>query len=162
MVATIIVEDGSIVANANSYVSEAELSTFASNRGITLTGTAAVLIIQSMDYIESLNYKGFKLTDDQSLLWPRTGVIVDGYLISSDEIPQELKDGQMQTCIAIDEGNDPLQDSPRKTKREKVGDLEVEYSDSSSSVVINKKITATLKKLLDGGAGGNTFKVSKA
>jgi len=49
--ATIIVEDGSGLTTSNSYVTEAEVSTWATDRGITLTDTVAVLIIKGMDYL---------------------------------------------------------------------------------------------------------------
>ena len=58
--ATIIVETGAGLTNSNSYVSEADLATYATDRGITITGTAAVLIIQAMDYLESRQFLGTK------------------------------------------------------------------------------------------------------
>lgn len=149
----VIVEDGSIVSNSNSYVSEATFEAFATARGITLTGDSEELLIKSMDYLETLQYKGVKRTKEQSLQWPRTGVWVDSYWIDSDEIPTELKNGQMQCAIAIDQGNDPLQDLTKNTIREKVGDLEVEYSSSSVTSTKNMKISSSLKKLLASGSG---------
>lgn len=150
---TIIVEDGSIVTGANSYVTELELTAFATARGVALTADEEVLLISAMDYIESLSFKGYKISRDQPLQWPRVSVIVDGFNLDSNSIPQDLKNGLMQCAIAIDQGNNPLQDAPRSTKREKVGELEVEYMDSASSVVINKKILTSLQKLLAGGGG---------
>lgn len=158
--ATIIVEDGSIVTGANSYVSEAELVTYAADRGITLTGDTDELIIQSMDYIEGLEYIGVKSTQDQPLQWPRYNAVVDGYLIANDTIPNELKEGQMMTCISIDEGNDPLAVVTRATKKEKVDVLEVEYMDNASSSTVVKTINSKLRKLLaSGGNSGIAFTV---
>lgn len=159
--ATIVVETGSIVSGANSYVSTATLSTFATDRGITISGTLADLLIKAMDYIESLQYKGVKRTSDQALQWPRTDVYVDTYYVNSDSIPQDLKDALCHCAIAIDQGNDPLQDIPQKAIRKKVGDLEIEYSSGSSAVTINKRIGRMLWKLLDGSSGSNTINVSK-
>lgn len=157
MSASIIVEDGSIISGANSYVSTTELTTFASNRGITITGTLADLLIQAMDYIENLPFKGVKLTEDQPLQWPRGFVNVDGYYIRTDEIPQQLKDGLCHCAIAIDQGNDPIQDLSQTAIRKKVGDLEIEYAQGTTSVTVNRKILNVLKKLIN---GSNT--VSKA
>ena len=42
---TIIVEDGTVVPGANSYASEAELTTYAADRGITLTAATDVMQI---------------------------------------------------------------------------------------------------------------------
>ena len=44
--ASIIVEDGSLVTGANSYISEADLTTYATDRGIVITGTNSILIIK--------------------------------------------------------------------------------------------------------------------
>ncbi len=151
---TITVEDGSIVTGANSYVSAADLTAFAVARGITLVTSTAVLIPKSMDYIESLLYIGSKSEATQPLHWPRINVYIDGFLFDSDDIPQQLIDGQCQAAIAIDQGNDPLQDLPRTAIRKKVGEIEVEYSTSSSPVSINRKIINTLYKLLTSGGAG--------
>lgn len=160
----ILVEDGAVVANANSYVSEAEFAAFYAARAVTLSGTytAEQLLILAMDYIESLQFKGVKRNYDQSLQWPRTDVIIDGYYNDVDIIPTLLKNGQMQTALAIDAAISPQQNLPRKTIREKVGDLEVEYSAGSSSVVIDRKVMGFLWKLLEGGFGSNQIRVGKA
>lgn len=157
---TIVVEDGSIVTNSNSYVSEAELTAYASARGITLVGDEEELLIKAMDYIESLSFIGIKFTRDQSLQWPRVDVVIDGYYVDADTIPQELKNGQMAVALAIDEGNSPLSNVERKTIRERVGEIEVEYSEGSSSTIISRSINAALSKLIAGG--GVMFKVIKA
>jgi len=158
----IIVETGEIVAGANSYISEADLIAYASARGYTFVGDVEVMIIQAMDYIESLNYQGWKVEKDQPLQWPRNGVNIDGYCIENDVIPQALINGLAQTAMAIDQGNSPLIDSPRKTIKEKVGEIEVQYSESSSSTVVNRKILVSLQKLLGNNYGSaNTIKVGK-
>lgn len=162
---SIVVEDGTVVSGANSYVSEVELSAFAAARNVTLSGdfTTEELLILAMDYIESLEFKGDKNTYTQTLQWPRANVIIDGYYNNVDNIPTELKNGLMQTALAIDVGNSPLQNIPRKTIREKVGELEVQYAEGSSAVIIDKKIMAFLRKLLaNGGSGSGVIAVGKA
>jgi len=160
---TIIVEDGSIVEGANSYVSEAQLTTYASDRGITLTADADVLLIRAMDYIESLGYKGVKSYRSQPLQWPRRGVYIDGYYVDSDVIPNELKNGLMQTAIAMDQGFDPLAVQTQGIKSETVDVISVTYMDGSSSSPIIRQINAALYKLLGGNGGtGNVITVSKA
>lgn len=156
---TIVVEDGSLVSGANSYVTEAELSAYATARGTTLSTDTEQLLIQAMDYIESLEFKGFKWTADQALQWPRAGVYIDSYLIDADEIPTELKNGLMQVAMAIDNDNDPLADLSRTTKRETVGPISIEYADGAASTTIVRKINASLRKLLAGSASGTQFTV---
>jgi hypothetical protein len=155
--ATIIVETGAGLTNSNSYVSESDLATYASDRGVTITGTAAVLIIQAMDYLESRQFLGTKSDIDQALQWPRFGVEVDAYYVDSDEIPTLLKQAEMEICIAIDGGVDPLANLSRETKREKVGDLEVEYAVGARPDTYLTAAEAKLRKLLV-----NPYKVYRA
>ncbi len=158
----IVVEDGTIVEGANSYVSTTELTAFASARSITLTAGAETLLIQAMDYIESLSYQGAKRNfTDQPLQWPRVNVYIDGWYNSVDHIPQQLKDGLCHVAIAIDEGNGPDADVPRFTRSERVGDLEVVYASGAPSTPINQKIHNSLWKLLSNSSGYG-LKVNKA
>lgn len=159
---TIVVEDGSIVAGANSYVSAADLTAYATTRGITLITDPDQLLIKAMDYIESLSYKGTKQTRNQPLEWPRYNVFIDGYYVQTSFIPQQLKNGEMETAIAIDQSEDPLATSPRQTVREKVDVIEVEYSQGAAALPYNKRITNALWKLLTNGNGGNQVVVGKA
>lgn len=146
--ATIIIEDGTGKTDANSYATESALSTYASDRGITISGTNNELLIAAMDYIESLDFTGIKNTKAQSLQWPRYGVYIDGYSFDNDAIPQLLIDAQIETALAIDASNDPLSTIDRATKKEKLEGLEVEYMDNSNDATIVRKINSKLKKLL--------------
>lgn len=152
----IVVEDGTGLTNSNSYVSESELTTYATNRGITLVGVNTVLLHISMDYLEQQNFKGVKNTDEQSLQWPRYGVYIDGYYVDNDFIPDLLKESQMEFAIGIDAGNNLLAVIGRETKREKVDVIEVEYMDGARDNVYITAAETKLKKLLMGG-GASTM-----
>lgn len=160
---TLIVETGSIVANANSYISVVDFQAYATARGVSIvSSTPEQLLVQAMDYIENLKYKGTKQTINQPLEWPRYNVWIDGYPFQPNTIPSQLTAGQCEVALAIDQGNGPLVDIPIKTVMEKVGPVEVHYSTGSSASVINKKMLYVLQKLLAGGAnGGNQFIVNK-
>ena len=158
--ATIIVENGTVVAGANSYVSEADLTAYASDRGVTLTAATDVLIIKAMDYIESLSFIGDKHTEAQPLQWPRDEVYIDRYYIERETIPKELKNGVYTAALAIDAELDPLRIIERATKREKVDVIEVEYMDSAASQTIVRTISSALYKILrPGGHGSSAFRV---
>lgn len=154
---TIIVEDGTNISGANSYISEADLTAYATARGITLVTGTEQLLVKAMDYIESLLYKGSKLTRDQGLQWPRYDVIIDGYYFNTTQIPQQLKNGLAECAIAIDQDTDPLRNAPVLVSREKVDVIEVEYSPGSPQYEINRRIKNALWKLL--AAGGNSSNV---
>ncbi|MCP4493127.1 MAG: hypothetical protein GY820_38385 [Gammaproteobacteria bacterium] len=102
----LIIEDGTEVTGANSYTTDAELVAYAAARGYTIPATEAerdILQIKSMDYLASLesSYKGVRVTDSQALSFPRTGVDLNGYLLASDEIPQDLKNAQMELAFQV-------------------------------------------------------------
>lgn len=157
---SIVVEDGSLVLNANSYVSEAELSAYATARGITISGDTEQLLIRAMDYLESQSFLGDKYTEEQALQWPRVNVVIDGYLVDADEIPKELKTSQIEIALSIDNGVDPQANIARAQSRVKVGELEVEYEPGQSSTIV-KKISNSLRKLLKSAGGGISFIVDR-
>ena len=144
-----IVETGSIIANANSYISDADFASYASDRGISVAGTAATLLLNAALYVETLPFLGDKKTREQSMQWPRYDVMLDGFLTPSDVIPQILKDLQCEVALAIDAGNDPLAQVSRAVKKEKVDVIEVEYADNSAPFTYNRKIKALEKKLIN-------------
>ena len=158
----IVVEDGSIVTGANSYVTEAELIAYAALRGVTIASSdAEKWITLAMDYLETLDYKGEISTSDQPLQWPRLYVKIDGYSVISTEIPDELKKVEMHLATQISQGVDPTSNVERATKREKVGDLEVEYMAGTSYTTVDRKLSMLLNKLLVGGSSSG-FRVYKA
>ena len=157
---TIIVENGTVVAGANSYVSEAGLLEYANARNVVLTTATDVLIIKAMDYIESLSFIGDKHKEAQPLQWPRDEVYIDRYYIERETIPKELKKGVYTAALAIDAELDPLRIIERATKREKVDVIEVEYMDSAASQTIVRTISSALYKILrPGGHGSSAFRV---
>jgi len=61
-------------------------------------------------------------------------------------------------ALTIDAGNDLLSNAvERKTVREKVGPIEVQYSETSGSKKALEKINTMLNKLLSGGRGINAI-----
>ena len=131
--AGLIVEDGTIVSGANSYVSAAQARTYLDTRGILTTLTDG-LLIRAADYINSFRgrFKGTKLTAvESSMQFPRSGVVIDGQDLPNDKIPQVIPDAQIQTALEMFSNRDPLATiEERPVKKEKLGSLEVEYDTS--------------------------------
>lgn len=151
----LVIEDGSQVSGANSYVTVAEARTFATARGVTLSAVDAdveVLAFQAMDYLEALrsSFKGYKVSDIQALQWPREDVYIDDYYFDSDDIPQELKNAQCQ--LMMDAVDTTLQGNSggRTVTKEKVDVIEVEYSamGATTDQPIFSKANAFLAPLL--------------
>lgn len=143
----LVVEDGSVVAGANTYVTLAEFKAWADDRGITYGTDAAVTqsIYRAMDYLERLQFIGNKANENQPLQWPRTEALIDGYYADATEIPTPVKLALYEAIVVEAAGNSELEVQDRKTIREKIGDIEVQYADNSE----NRKITPALQYALN-------------
>lgn len=148
----IIVEDGSNVANANSYGDTAGLTAYATLRGITIAGDPEVLLIKAMDVLEGETWNGYRSNSDQALSFPRYGICIDGVIVDSDEIPSELVEGLYELAISIDGDVDPLSNSDRVKTSVSVGPISVTYKDGSDEVTTHR-YTNKLKDLLANGGG---------
>lgn len=101
---TLIIEDGSIVANANSFVTDAELVIYAAGRGLTIPATESdrePLLMRAMDYLAGVesDMQGVRISSEQVLSFPRNGVYINDFIVNSDTIPKELKNSQMELAI---------------------------------------------------------------
>ena len=140
---SLIIENGTIVAGANSYVSITEAKAYASARALslpTLDADIEPLLISAMDYLESkrAQYQGTKTNPaNQALQWPRTGVYIDCVEIASDVIPKELKDAQCRLACEQFAGVDimPTKTGPFVTE-ETVGPLTTKYDASQGTGTI--------------------------
>lgn len=143
----LVVEDGSVVTGANTYVSLAEFKAWADDRGITYGADDAVTkqIYRAMDYFERLQFIGNKANENQPLQWPRTEAMIDGYYADATEIPTPVKTALYEAVVVEAAGNSELEVQDRKTIREKIGDIEVQYADNSE----NRKITPALQYALN-------------
>jgi hypothetical protein len=156
----LLVEDGTGVANANSYVSVASARTWVAARGFSFTGTDSVveqLLLLAMDLLETYRaqYRGSKTASDQSLQWPRTGATLDRELLEDDAIPPLLISAQIQ--LAYEAQSTVLQPSGtgQEVLKEKVGPIETEYVPRGMTTIrpLFNKANAFLDPLLRGGGG---------
>ena len=135
----IVIEDGSLTEpNANSYIDEDTLRTYAALRGVDLydlsDAEVAVALIKAMDYTESLRdrYDGERTSPMQPLQWPRSGVMINNLQWDENEIPRELI--YAQCALSMESMNFDLQPNPSdkgSVIREKVGGLEVVYAEKA-------------------------------
>lgn len=133
---TIIVEDGSNVSGANSYVSLIDARAILAPLGQNLAVsdiTAEQQILNAANYIEAFRamYKGIKTTSSQSLQWPRREVIIDDDFIDSDVIPQDLIDAQVFAAYEFSIGKtlQPTVTGQSVQSEEVVGAVKVSYFD---------------------------------
>lgn len=165
MAVTIIVEDGSGVEGANSYISVADLDAAATNRGITLplsTDAKAVMLIKAMDYIESVtDYLGRRVYP--ATAWPRSCVYIGCEAVAEDEIPQQLKLAQTFAAFAVNDGIDltPNAVPGDFVIEEKVDVLQTRYA-NPLSVGIQPRLTLVTRYLDQLRQGGGALRTERA
>ena len=150
----LIIEDGSVVADANSFVTDAELTAYALSRLATLPATEAernALLILAMDFIFSKEdiMKGCRVSADQDLPYPRQYVCFNGFEISKTTIPSLLKQAQMEAAIASNTVSLLPTESTQNVQSTKVDVLEISYFSGGSISSVNlQAVDAKLKPLL--------------
>ena len=148
---TLVVEDGSKVTGANTYITLAEFKAWADARGVHYNSDAHVTrdILRAMDYIEELLFIGVKETRDQALQWPRVDVVIDGYALDVGEIPKELKNAAYELVKAIIDGDNKLNPVRRQIVREKVENgIDVTYKSNAGMQRHTPAVTRALRKLI--------------
>lgn len=140
MAIVLIVEDGTIVADANSYNDLAAIRVYAVLRNRTLPlddDSVKAYAIRAMDYLESFRdqYKGAIVDAAQLLAFPRTGVKAGNVEYADDVIPQLIKNAQMQLVIELAAGVELFPTFVRlgRVKRKKIGPLETEWFDGQQT-----------------------------
>ncbi len=137
----LIVEDGSIVTGANSFVTVSEIEDHAESIGTSISGDVEQMALKAIDYIKQQEdkLKGYRFTRDQPLPYPRSGLVIEGWHWASDEIPRQVKSLQINLVLDIDSGVDLYnrpEPSNKIVKRERIeGALEVEYAVGNGSVM---------------------------
>lgn len=129
-----IIEDGTGLNNANSYVSldYANDYFFARSNDVWQNleeDKKAVCLIKATDYVDStFKWRGIKSTAEQSLRFPRKNLIDDdGYTIEG--IPNALKDAVCECAVLISSGAQMFKKQSEKgvVTSEKIGDLAFTY-----------------------------------
>lgn len=90
----------------NSYASVIDLKAFADSRGYTIPtddAECAQLLVQAMDYLEGLAWRGERGVSSQPLSWPRTGLRFDGVDLPDDAIPKQLVSVQCRLAVESQE-----------------------------------------------------------
>lgn len=163
----LIVEDGSIVADANSYVTYDYALAYHALRGNSAWALGTVLnqqyaIIRATQAIDSI-YKGkWKGTPTeygtQELEWPRSGVAVGANTLDNDLIPTALKKAVCEAALReLTSPNSMTPDLERggEIKRVKADVVEVEYMEGANSTTTFTAIDGLLADLVTGVSASN-------
>lgn len=149
----LIIEDGTGVEDANTYVSVEDARAIAETRGLTLSASGTELgaqLVSSADRLTSYEgrFSGVRTTGEQGLSYPRNRSYRYGSVFPNNSIPKELKLAQVMLASMLEEGVEIWQTSSAGIRREKVGPLETEYSDDAAASVGNPTLPI-IESILD-------------
>lgn len=157
----LIVENGTGLSTAESYVSVADAGTRhvnLGNAGWTGNDTHKEEALRRATQYMLQTYRGRwhgeRINGTQALDWPRSWVTVDGYAVDADIVPTDIAnacaDLALRALTAV-----LAADLTRGVVREKVGPLETEYDRNSPQSVRYRAIDMMLAPYLTRGAGGS-------
>lgn len=157
----LIVEDGTGLSNAESYISVTDADTYiAAYRGANATWDGAsvtdkeVAARQATQYLDgTARWKGVKEFSTQALDWPRS-FAYDENNIAFDGIPTKLEQATAEVMFLIVTGETITETVTRQnqTIREKVDVIEVEYAEGATIQPIYPIITRLISDLVISGA----------
>lgn len=166
MASLIVVEDGTGVSGANSFVTEAEATTYCTLMGDTTWAAATSVnreaaLARAGRYLNGLSWLGRKVSFSNSMCWPRrevpnpdypedSGTQDDPYLAITT-IPQQVKDAQCEAALRELATKDSLSPDLARggaVQSEKVGDLEVTYAPGAARGTVMQAIDRLLTPFL--------------
>ena len=128
------------------------MTTYATDRGITLTGDTSVLLINAMDYIEIQQYKGYRYVDEQVLEFHRSYYNPDTE--DAGEVPPDVGIAQMVSAVLIDGGAELNPSIGRAVKVKRIeGAVMREFMDNAQAITTYPHLTKLLSFYLQSGLG---------
>lgn len=158
----LIVEDGSVVVDANSYVTYDYAENYHTLRGNSAWAAgdstekqyAIIRATQAVDSIYKGKWKGEQVEYGvQELEWPRSNVVVGSNSIDNDTIPNAIKKSVCEAALReLESPNSLTPDLERggEIKRVKADVVEVEYMDGANSTTTFTAIDGLLADLVSG------------
>lgn len=136
----LIVETGAIVPNADSYISLADARALAANYGLELPEDdtdAEVALRNGATYVGLAEPQmcGRRVSAEQSLAYPRTGVTLNGFPVANNAIPKQVILAQVTAAATYGAGTEVRANSDgRSVQTERVeGAVTVTYFNNGSS-----------------------------
>lgn len=159
-----VVETGAGLSNSNSYASVAAADSYVADRGNADWAALTTIekqqaLIKATDYLEQTYreaWKGYRVTAEQSLSWPRSGVYVDGFPVAANIVPNSVINACIEMAIRASAGENLIADLGQQVVREKVDVIETEYAKYGSPAerypAVNRMLLAYLmSSTSDGG-----------
>lgn len=138
----LVVENGTGLPTANTYISIADADTYHGDRGNTAWADAIIsakeaALIKATQWLDGMYRKrwlGKRLTAVQMLGWPRAGAVDhEGYELPSHEVPIRVGYAVAEVALLVVVGQDinPVLERGGRIKREKIGPIETEFADGA-------------------------------
>lgn len=154
----LIVEDGTIVAGAESYITVADATAYFAARGNATWAAVASDIVREQllrkatDYMVArygLRWKGERVSEDQLLDWPRSCAYANGFEIDADSVPLKVRHACAELAVRASDAE--LQpDVGAQVKQEVVGPISVTYADGARQSDTFKAVDSMLNAYLKG------------
>ena len=161
------VEDGTGLSNANSYLSVADADTYHSDLNQTgWTGTDSVkeaALRKATTYIDNnYSFDGSIVKTTQSLAWPRSSVTDPEGRDLSNKVPTQIKNAVAELALlALTENLVKDVDKSNYVKKEKIGEIEIEYKDSSPSTKLFAAANVHLASIATFKLGGSNINLRR-
>lgn len=167
----LIVETGTGLSNADSYITLADARVYAANYGLTLPADdteAEIALRQGCAYIELQEgrYSGTRVSTSQALAWPRTDASNSvGVDYPDNVVPIQLGRAQVAAAAEFAKGTDVrATDDGKSVASEAItGAVSVSYFNNGKtgeSVVITRALDELRILLVNGG--GYSFRVERS
>lgn len=166
---SVIIEDGSGVPNAESYISVGDMDDYASRYGITewptgsttaVTTKKEIALRRAAQYVDNKygpDFSGQRLSQKQGLLWPRShAFMADGSSIPENSVPACIKAAQCEAArlTATDTQLTAMREAGPVLKRKKTDVLEKEWFEGTAAQApVFGNVDAALSPLF--GQGGD-------
>jgi hypothetical protein len=155
-------------ASAESYITVASADTYFSNRGnatwaALTTAQKEQALRKSTDYLGQRyidRWKGLIVSESQALDWPRSGVVVRGYQVDDDTVPDAIQYACAMLAVRASAA-DLLADEERTVRSEKIGPIAVEYDPASPQAKKYPEVEKLLAPYLC-GFGGVSVRLERA
>lgn len=154
----LIVEDGSGMTNADAFISVAYADAYHTAMGnTTWTGVDALkegAIRRATAFLSnSYQWQGYKRQGrPQALAWPRVDVVdCEGWGVAFDAVPVEIQKATAEVALRelVTPGSmNPDVVASEQVKREKIGQLEVEYLNANTSAQAARPILLIVQDII--------------
>lgn len=181
----LIIEDGTRVAGANSYVTLDEANAYLAYHAQRVAWAAlsdddkAAAIVQATRALDSgCSWKGQKVDLQQARAWPRYGVIIEGgpgvaweprrsrYMggVGDNEVPTAVKEASMELAALMMAGDRTADSDSAGIKSVNLGDnaIAVEFDPTTTPKLLGKIVPLMLSDYINGGTGRGVVPVTRS